>query len=163
MRGVRGIFIVSVVSKVEFSQVLIKLIVPLLLCSLSNLVPTSEEAKLERSFCWFCSHGNILDARDVYLSPWTLVTVLFSPGSDLHYLFPQALPQHLRWNFFVYQGHDGTFFKTLWMSSILTLNYDQAYGLHLSTNKTRPWLYHNFYSYCWRCILEKVPEIRQKK
>lgn len=51
VRGVRGIFTVSVASEVEFSQVLIKLIVPLLLCSLSNLVPTSEEAKLERSFC----------------------------------------------------------------------------------------------------------------
>ena len=51
VRGVRGIFTVSVASEVEFSQGLIKLIVPLFLCSLSNLVPTSEEAKLERSFC----------------------------------------------------------------------------------------------------------------
>lgn len=51
VRGIRGIFTVSVASEVEFSQVLIKLIVPLLFCSLTNLIPTSEEVKLERSFC----------------------------------------------------------------------------------------------------------------
>ena len=33
VRGVRGIFTISVASEVEFSQLLIKLIVPLLLCS----------------------------------------------------------------------------------------------------------------------------------
>ena len=45
MRGIRGIFSVSVTSEVEFSQLLIKLIVPLLLCSLINLVPMSVEVK----------------------------------------------------------------------------------------------------------------------
>ena len=108
MRGVRGIFIISVASEVEFSQLLIKLIVPLLLCSPSNLVPMSVEAKPERSFVSanFVPMGTPLP---MHLSH----NVLSPPGSDLHYLFPQAVPQHLRWNFFVYQGHDGTFFKIM--------------------------------------------------
>ena len=61
--------------------------------------------------------------------------MLFSPGSDLHYLFPQALLQHLRWNFFVYQGHDSTFFQDhvnvkhlnfeLWSRIWVAPNYQQ--------------------------------------
>ena len=51
VREVKGIFTISGASEIEFSQLLIKLIVPLLFCSLSNLIPTSEEVKLERSFC----------------------------------------------------------------------------------------------------------------
>ena len=107
MRGVRGIFSVSVTSEVEFSQLLIKLIVPLLLCSLINLVPMSVEVKPERSF-FTANFGPMGTPLPMHLSHNAL-----SPGSDLHYLFPQALPQHLRWDFFVYQGHDGTFSKVM--------------------------------------------------
>lgn len=47
MREVRGIFTISVASEIEFSQLLIKLIVPLLLYSQRNLVPMNEEAKIK--------------------------------------------------------------------------------------------------------------------
>ena len=50
VREVRGIFTISVASEIEFSQLLIKLIVPLLLYSQRNLVPMSEEAKIQRGF-----------------------------------------------------------------------------------------------------------------
>ena len=92
----------------------------------------SVKAKPERTFfpANFVPMGTPLP---MYLSHNAL-----SPGSDLHYLFPPALPQHLRWNFFVYQEHDGTFFKIMWMSSSLTWNYEQGCGLHPTTNKARP-------------------------
>ena len=47
VREVRGIFTISVASEIEFSQLLIKLIVPLLLYSQRNLVPMNEEAKIK--------------------------------------------------------------------------------------------------------------------
>lgn len=49
-RGVRGIFTISVSSEVEVSQIFIKLIIPLILESLSNLVPMSGGAKIEMKF-----------------------------------------------------------------------------------------------------------------
>lgn len=50
VREVKGIFTISGASEIEFSQLLIKLIVPLLLYFQRNLVPMSEEAKIQRGF-----------------------------------------------------------------------------------------------------------------